>query len=237
MYRVLPTPTLEIQENMKLAINSDAISQDFETAVLLGLEWGIEYFELKRIHGRRVPDITEEEIRGVEKVLQQNAARLSSIAPGLFKIPLDPKLIAQESGPRFDMTIALADRLNTRAVVIFAFVRDDDRPESAAIRQIIDILAETRNGNTHSYYLYVARHPARDRILEKLKERDIHLNISYPWPIHTMPAYQRLGYKDGSLPETEAAAKEIFSLPMYPSLTDAEQDTVCAALLEILPKL
>lgn len=140
MYRVLPTPTLEIQENMKLAINSDAISQDFETAVLLGLEWGIEYFELKRIHGRRVPDITEEEIRGVEKVLQQNAARLSSIAPGLFKIPLDPKLIAQESGPRFDMTIALADRLNTRAVVIFAFVRDDDRPESAAIRQIIDIL-------------------------------------------------------------------------------------------------
>ncbi len=98
-------------------------------------------------------------------------------------------------------------------------------------------LPETRNGNTHSYYLYVARHPARDRILEKLKERDIHLNISYPWPIHTMPAYQRLGYKDGSLPETEAAAKEIFSLPMYPSLTDAEQDTVCAALLEILPKL
>jgi aminotransferase EvaB len=98
-------------------------------------------------------------------------------------------------------------------------------------------LPTTRAGNTHSYYLYVCRHRARDRILEQLKARDIHLNISYPWPIHVMPAYQRLGYAEGSLPETEAAAKEIFSLPMYPSLTDAEQDTVCGALGEILASL
>lgn len=74
----------------------------------------------------------------------------------------------------------------------------------------------------HAYYLYVVRHPRRDEIIEKLRESNIHVNISYPWPIHTMKAYEYLGWKVGDLPETESAAKEIFSLPMYPSLTNEE---------------
>lgn len=124
---------------MKLAVNSDAISQDFETAVLLGLEWGVEYFELKRMYGRRVPDITDDEVRLVQNVLRANGVALSSIAPGLFKIPLERELISQETGKRFDMTAALADRLDTRSVVIFGFVRDDRRTEAEALRQIIDV--------------------------------------------------------------------------------------------------
>jgi aminotransferase EvaB len=90
-------------------------------------------------------------------------------------------------------------------------------------------------GNRHAYYLYVVSHPARDRIIRELAARDIVVNVSYPWPIHTMPAYAHLGYAAGSLPETERAAREIFSLPMYPSLTDAEQDRVCDVLQEICP--
>jgi aminotransferase EvaB len=89
-------------------------------------------------------------------------------------------------------------------------------------------------GNRHAYYLYVCRHPARDRIIERLAAREIIVNISYPWPIHLMRGYASLGYKPGSLPLTEQAAQEIFSLPMYPSLTEAEQDAVCKALGEIL---
>ena len=50
------------------------------------------------------------------------------------------------------------------------------------------------------------------------------MNVSYRWPIHTMPTYAHCDHPEGSLPETEQAAQEIFSLPMYPSLTDAEQD-------------
>jgi aminotransferase EvaB len=84
--------------------------------------------------------------------------------------------------------------------------------------------------NRHVYYLYVVRHPRRDEIMARLKSQDIHLNISYPWPIHTMKAYSHLGGKPGDLPATEAAAKEIFSLPMYPSLTDDEQSAVIDAL-------
>jgi aminotransferase EvaB len=95
-------------------------------------------------------------------------------------------------------------------------------------------LPSTEPGNEHAFYLYVVRHPERDRIIAELGKRDIVVNVSYPWPIHTMPAYEHLGYAVGSLPHTEKAANEIFSLPMYPTLTDAEQDTVCSALLEIV---
>ena len=99
------------------------------------------------------------------------------------------------------------------------------------------VLPETAPGNAHVYYLYVVRHPARDAIIRELGARGIVVNVSYPWPIHTMRGYAHLGYPEGSLPATEKAAREIFSLPMYPSLTDAEQDRVCEALHEILPSV
>jgi aminotransferase EvaB len=88
--------------------------------------------------------------------------------------------------------------------------------------------------NHHVFYIYVARHADRDRIISELGKRDILVNISYPWPIHMMRGYSHLGYKEGDLPETEKAAKEIFSLPMYPKLSFEAQDKVCAALGEIL---
>jgi aminotransferase EvaB len=88
--------------------------------------------------------------------------------------------------------------------------------------------------NYHAYYVYVVRHPDRDRIIEQLKNRNIFVNISYPWPISIMRGYASLGYKEGDLPVTETMAKQIFSLPMFPTLTDEEQETVCQALAEIL---
>ena len=78
---------------------------------------------------------------------------------------------------------------------------------------------------------------ARDAIIAALTARDIVAGIHYPWPIHTMRGYACLGYGKGSLPVTEKAAAEIFSLPMYPSQADAEHDRVCAALRDILSGL
>ena len=83
----------------------------------------------------------------------------------------------------------------------------------------------------------MVRHPRRDEIMEKLRENNIFVNISYPWPIHTMTGYQYLGWKEGSLPETEAAAKEIFSLPMYPSLSNEEVKRVSEVLHMILKSI
>jgi len=96
------------------------------------------------------------------------------------------------------------------------------------------ILPETMQGNKHAFYLYVVRHPQRDRIISELRKKGIIVNISYPWPVHLMPAYRNLGYKEGDFPVAEKAAREIFSLPMYPSLTDEEQKIVVKALIEIL---
>jgi dTDP-3-amino-2,3,6-trideoxy-4-keto-D-glucose/dTDP-3-amino-3,4,6-trideoxy-alpha-D-glucose/dTDP-2,6-dideoxy-D-kanosamine transaminase len=93
-------------------------------------------------------------------------------------------------------------------------------------------LPSTAAGNYHAFYLYVVRHAERDRIMRELAQRDILLNISYPWPIHTMKGYAQLGGREGDLPNTEQAAREIFSLPMYPSLTEQDQDQVCKALIE-----
>lgn len=90
------------------------------------------------------------------------------------------------------------------------------------------------DGRRHAYYIYVVRHPERERVMAELKDRGVFVNISYPWPIHTMTGYEYLGYKEGDLPHTEVAAEQIFSLPMYPSLTFEEQDYVIDQLLEIV---
>lgn len=95
-------------------------------------------------------------------------------------------------------------------------------------------LPKIMTDNEHAYYLYVCRHHERDRIIEELKKYEIFVNVSYPWPIHTMSGYRHFGYREGDLPHTEKAAQEIFSLPMYPSLTNEEQDQVIAALHAIL---
>ncbi|MGW6458111.1 DegT/DnrJ/EryC1/StrS family aminotransferase, partial [Streptomyces sp. NPDC055078] len=92
------------------------------------------------------------------------------------------------------------------------------------------VLPTTVPGNDHVYYVYVVRHPRRDAVIEALKGYDISLNISYPWPVHTMTGFAHLGYANGSLPVTEKTAHEIFSLPMYPTLAADVQDKVISAL-------
>lgn len=99
------------------------------------------------------------------------------------------------------------------------------------------VLPEISPGNDHVYYLYVARHPKRDEILERLKGYDIMLSVSYRWPVHTMTGFAHLGYEKGSLPVTEELADQIFSLPMYATLTEDTQDKVISALREVLNTL
>lgn len=91
-------------------------------------------------------------------------------------------------------------------------------------------------GNDHVYYLYVVRHPRREQILAALQSYGISLNVSYRWPVHTMSGFAHLGWRPGSLPVTERLANEIFSLPMYPSLSRETQDRVISALREVLER-
>ena len=85
--------------------------------------------------------------------------------------------------------------------------------------------------NKHAYYIYVVAHPNRDEIMSNLVKKDIHLNISYPWPIHIMDAYKHFVPDPCThLKQTEEDAKKIFSLPMYPTLSNEEQNTVIKEL-------
>ena len=82
------------------------------------------------------------------------------------------------------------------------------------------ILPTEEPNSKHSYYLYVLRHEKRNEIIEFLKKRQINVNISYPWPVHSMPPYKK--YKANDMENTNKLAKTVFSLPMYPTLTDNE---------------
>lgn len=99
------------------------------------------------------------------------------------------------------------------------------------------VLPKIAPGNDHVYYVYVVRHSRRDDIIAALKTYDISLNISYPWPVHTMTGFAHLGYDRGSLPVTEKLADEIFSLPMYPALPLDMQDKVISAVRDVLATL
>jgi len=89
--------------------------------------------------------------------------------------------------------------------------------------------------NLHAYYIYVVSHPERGRIMKSLIKNNIHLNISYPWPIHVMKPYKKFVCQNcNCLPVTEAKAKIIFSLPMYPYLRNQDQEKVIKNIKIIL---
>ena len=67
--------------------------------------------------------------------------------------------------------------------------------------------------------------------IERLADAGIASTIYYPVPIHLQPVYKSLGYRVGDLPETERAAAEVLSLPMYPELT-AEQIRLVAEAIK-----
>jgi dTDP-4-amino-4,6-dideoxygalactose transaminase len=80
-----------------------------------------------------------------------------------------------------------------------------------------------RPGASHVYHQYVVRHHARDFLKARLKEKGIGTNVHYPLPVHRQPAYAgRLDIDPGGLGITDAVAREVLSLPMYPELDDSK---------------
>jgi dTDP-3-amino-3,4,6-trideoxy-alpha-D-glucose transaminase len=88
----------------------------------------------------------------------------------------------------------------------------------------------------HVYHLYAVRHPRRDELQARLKERGVGALVHYPAPIHLQPAYRgRLG-DAGSFPEAEQATREVLSLPLYPELTEDQVRAVADAVISCIGK-
>jgi dTDP-4-amino-4,6-dideoxygalactose transaminase len=78
----------------------------------------------------------------------------------------------------------------------------------------------------HVYHMYVVRSPDRDRFREALAAAEIGHASYYVTPLHLQPALRYLGGKEGSLPETERAARENLALPMWAGIPEETQERV-----------
>jgi dTDP-4-amino-4,6-dideoxygalactose transaminase len=86
------------------------------------------------------------------------------------------------------------------------------------------------------HHLFVIRTPDRDRLREYLNQRGIATGIYYPIPLHLQPAYQDFGYKRGDFPHSEKAADETMAIPIYPELTEENQQRVADAIAGFFKK-
>ena len=85
----------------------------------------------------------------------------------------------------------------------------------------------------HAWHLYVIQVEDRKALYDALRAKNIFCQVHYI-PVHTMPYYQQFGWKKGDFPVAEQYYTRCLSLPMYPTLTDAEQDYVIASIKEVL---
>src|SRR5207244_13193725 len=88
------------------------------------------------------------------------------------------------------------------------------------------VIPKRRLNSEHVYHQYVIRDPHRDGLRAFLKGQGIEALIHYPVPVHLQPGYCDRPAGGNTLRETEVAAREVLSLPIYPELSDADGDHV-----------
>ncbi|MBP3925440.1 DegT/DnrJ/EryC1/StrS family aminotransferase [bacterium] len=84
------------------------------------------------------------------------------------------------------------------------------------------------------YHQYTVKIPNRDEVHKMLQERGIGAMLYYPIPLHLQKVHEYLGVGAGSLPVSEKNTEMVISLPMFPELTDEEQQTVAKTLMECI---
>lgn len=88
----------------------------------------------------------------------------------------------------------------------------------------------TTPGCEHARHLYVVSVDDRDAVAQRLAERGIESGVHYRYPLHQMPGFPEARVPAAGLPHTEQHTARVLSLPLHPSLTEADVVTVCRAL-------
>ncbi len=80
----------------------------------------------------------------------------------------------------------------------------------------------------HTFNQYVVRVPAqhRDPLVKHLKAEGVGCEVYYPLSLHQQECVQHLGHREGDFPNSEAAARAVLALPMFPEITEAQQRRV-----------
>ena len=95
-----------------------------------------------------------------------------------------------------------------------------------------DLVELPADDGAHVYHLYVVRTPERDRVAAALTDAEIGNGSYYVTPLHLQPALRYLGWEEGSLPETERAARENLALPMWVGIDAETQERVVTTARE-----
>lgn len=94
--------------------------------------------------------------------------------------------------------------------------------------------AENASSAWHLYVVLLNQAAkSRSEVFQSLRDKGIGVNVHY-FPVHLQPYYRALGFSEGNFPEAEKYYKSVISLPMFPAMTEAEQEYVISNLAEVL---
>jgi dTDP-4-amino-4,6-dideoxygalactose transaminase len=114
--------------------------------------------------------------------------------------------------------------------------REHAKVYSSAFKDLDMVTPKEKSFNYHIYNQYTIVVKNRDELRNYLKEKQIGHDTYYPIPLHLQECYRFLGYKKGDLPVSEKKAEEVVSIPIYPELTEEEQEYVISTIKEFVTR-
>lgn len=149
-------------------------------------------------------------------------SRLDALQAAVLRVKL-PHLEIWNDG-----RAAVAKRYEAMFAEAGVLQSEGDRPEAGRV------IAPAVTTDRHVFHQYVIRVQKRDKVMAKLKEKQIGHAIYYPLALHMQECFADLGYREGDMPESERASRETLALPIYPELTEDQQRRVVKAIAEAI---
>lgn len=148
-----------------------------------------------------------------------------------------PKYHHQYIGGNFRIDALQAAFLSIKLDLLPQWLEDRRRLATRYSQLLADLpvtLPCERNGFRHAYNYYTIRVPGprRQALCDHLTKRGIGYDIYYPIPLHLQVCFAYLNGRHGDCPQAERTSAEVLSLPLYPELTQAQQEEVAGVVRE-----